>query len=65
MAAAQRMGHSDPSVTLRVYGHLFDGAQAKLSEQLDALREATVNAPKTGEVVGLDGWRGTTQTGHA
>lgn len=59
------MGHSDPSITLRVYGHLFEGTQAKLSEQLDALREATINAPKTGEVVALDDRRPRTQTGHA
>ena len=61
----ERMGHSDPSVTLSVYGHLFEGTQARLSEQLDALREATVNAPKTGQVVGIDSWRDRTQAGHA
>ncbi len=64
LAVAQRMGHSDPSVTLSVYGHLFEGTQARLSEQLDALREATVNAPKTGQVVGIDSWRDRTQAGH-
>jgi integrase len=41
LAIAQRMGHSDPSVTLRQYGHLFDGAQEQLSERLDSLRRAT------------------------
>ena len=28
LAVAQRMGHSDPAITLRVYGHLFEGTQA-------------------------------------
>ena len=36
------MGHSDPSVTLREYGHLFEGVQEQLTEKLDDLREATV-----------------------
>ena len=45
LAVAQRMGHSDPSVTLREYGHLFEGAQEKLSDQLDRLRATT--APTT------------------
>ena len=40
------MGHSDASITLRVYGHLFKGTQARLSEQLGALREATANSQK-------------------
>jgi integrase len=38
LAVAQRMGHTDAGVTLKVYGHLFEGVQAKLTEQLDALR---------------------------
>jgi integrase len=41
LAVAQRMGHSDPTVTLRVYGHLFDGIQEKLTEELDQLRRDT------------------------
>jgi integrase len=41
LAVAQRMGHSDPGVTLREYGHLFEGVQERLSEQLDQLRQAT------------------------
>lgn len=47
LAVAQRMGHSDPSVTLREYGHLFEGVQEHLSEQLDHLR-ATTTAPTDG-----------------
>lgn len=41
LAVAQRMGHSDPSVTLREYGHLFQGVQEQLSAKLDELRETT------------------------
>ncbi len=54
LAIAQRMGHSDPSVTLRNYGHLYEGAQAKLSEQLDALRAATAIPPAEASVIDLD-----------
>jgi integrase len=43
LAVAQRMGHSDPAVTLREYGHLFEGTQGKLSDQLDELR--TLSTP--------------------
>jgi integrase len=38
LAVAQRMGHSDASVTLREYCHLFAGVQERLSEQLEELR---------------------------
>jgi integrase len=40
LAVAQRMGHTDPSVTLRVYGHLFEGVQEELTERLDRRRQA-------------------------
>jgi|SRR5271166_911320 len=53
LAVAQRMGHSDPSVTLREYGHLFEGAQEKLSEQLDELRQATADQRPRAKVVNL------------
>lgn len=49
LALAQRMGHSDPAVTLRVYGHLFEGTQAELSRRLDDLRAST--APGTPTMV--------------
>ena len=65
LAIAQRMGHADASVTLRVYGHLFKGTQQKLSEKLDALREATAGEHRTGDVVTIDKRRDLTQTGHA
>lgn len=65
LAVAQRMGHSDAAFTLRVYGHLFEGVQAKLSEQLDALRIKTANTPQMGAVVNLDARRDLTPTGLA
>ena len=40
LAVAQRMGHSDPSVTLRVYGHLFEGVQQELTDRLDRRRQS-------------------------
>jgi hypothetical protein len=52
LAVAQRMGHSDATVTLREYGHLFAGVQKRLSEQLEELR-ATSAATTPGEVVPL------------
>lgn len=51
LEVAQRMGHTDASITLRVYGHLFEGAQHRLTEKLDALREAT--QPTSGAVTPL------------
>jgi integrase len=40
LAVAQRLGHTDPGVTLRVYGHLFEGAQEELTDRLDRRRQA-------------------------
>jgi integrase len=34
---AERVGHSDPSLTLRVYSHLLPGAQTAAAERLDKL----------------------------
>jgi hypothetical protein len=48
------MGHSDANVTLSVYGHLFEGAQAKLTEQLEALRQTIADAPDNAAVINLD-----------
>jgi integrase len=39
LAVAERMGHTDPAVTLRVYGHLFDGVQAQLTDRLERRRQ--------------------------
>ena len=44
LALAQRMGHSDPAMTLRLYCHLFEGAQVELSERTDVLRAASLPA---------------------
>ncbi|MCA1707009.1 MAG: site-specific integrase [Actinobacteria bacterium] len=41
LAVAQRMGHADPNVTLRIYGHLFEGVQEELTAKLDELRSMT------------------------
>jgi len=43
------MGHSDPAITLRLYGHLFEGAHSELSEKVDELRAAT--EPAVGTIV--------------
>jgi len=51
LEVAQRMGHTDASITLRVYGHLFEGAQERLTEKLDSLRRQS--ATTTGTVVAL------------
>jgi hypothetical protein len=61
LAVAQRMGHSDPSVTLREYGHLFAGAQEQLSQQLDDLRVRS-SSPTLGEVLPMVVGE---QSGHA
>jgi len=53
LAIAQRMGHTDPSVTLRVYGHLFAGAQEDLTQRLDDLRRVSPD-PASGDVVQLE-----------
>ena len=41
LEVAQRMGHTDAAVTLRQYGHLFEGTQAALTEKLEAERVRT------------------------
>ena len=55
LAVAQRMGHTDPSVTLRVYGHLFEGVQQELTDRLDQRRQSASRAvePSTAPVVDL------------
>jgi integrase len=39
LAVAERMGHTDPAVTLRVYGHLFEGVQSQLTDRLERRRQ--------------------------
>jgi integrase len=53
LAVSQRMGHSDSSVTLREYGHLFEGTQERLTEQLDGLVQATAGHPPASPMVDL------------
>jgi len=53
LAISQRMGHTDPALTLRVYGHLFAGAQEELTRRLDELRWSVPPKGATGEVVPL------------
>jgi hypothetical protein len=52
LAVAQRMGHSDASVTLREYGHLFAGVQERLTEQLEEFRAQSAKTTP-GDVVPL------------
>jgi integrase len=54
LAIAQRMGHSDPAVTLRVYGHLFGGAQEELTERLDNLRNSELAKASGGAVIPIN-----------
>jgi integrase len=53
VAVAERMGHSDPSITLRVYGHLFEGVQQQLTDRLETRREAAVKTPGPAELGNL------------
>jgi integrase len=54
LAVAERMGHADPAITLRVYGHLFEGVQEQLTAKLEATRQAAEQAPQEGQIVGLN-----------
>jgi integrase len=51
LAVAQRLGHADPAITLRVYGHLFEGVQEALTDRLEERRKAA--SAGGGEVVPL------------
>ena len=53
LAVAQRMGHTDPAVTFRVYGHLFAGAQEELTERLDSLRRGSSRTSGVSDIVDL------------
>jgi integrase len=55
LALAERMGHTDPAITLRTYGHLFEGVQEQLTERLDQRRRGLAEAPPgTGGIVGIN-----------
>jgi hypothetical protein len=47
------MGHTDPAVTLRVYGHLFAGAQEELTDRLDNLRRGSSRSSSVSDIVEL------------
>jgi integrase len=51
LEVAQRMGHTNAAITLKVYGHVFEGAQARLTAKLDELRQSTRS--KEAEVIAL------------
>ena len=55
LEVAQRLGQTDATMVLRVYGHLFAGAQEALTSKLDALHGKTMReAPATiGDVVAI------------
>ena len=65
LEVAHRMGHTDPAVTLREYGHLFPGSQLKLTDKLEELRQATAPDLSGAEVVVLDERRAAGSPGHA
>ena len=46
MLVAQRLGHADPSMTLRVYGHLYPSAEAAVADALDAAHQASPATPE-------------------
>jgi integrase len=43
LEVARVAGHADPSITLRVYSHLMEGALAEAADRYDPLRSGTVN----------------------
>jgi hypothetical protein len=47
------MGHTDPAVTLRVYGHLFAGVQEELTDRLDSLRQGSGRGSGKSDIVEL------------
>ena len=40
-AISERMGHTEIGVTMNVYGHLFEGKQKELTQDLDDLLDRT------------------------
>jgi integrase len=45
----ERLGHSDPSLTLGVYTHVVSGDDARIAEQLDALLRGAANGEEKGQ----------------
>lgn len=48
LEVAHRLGQTDATMVLRVYGHLFEGAQEALTDKLDALHGKTMRAARKG-----------------
>jgi hypothetical protein len=44
---------------LKVYGHLFEGAQQKLTDQLDELRESTAGTIEPAQIIDITEGRDT------
>lgn len=61
-AVAQRLGHADPAMTLRVYTHLFEGVQEGLTDALDALATAPLTEPSVVPLGSTKRARGSTQS---
>ncbi|MFK7603522.1 hypothetical protein ACI3L1_15060 [Deinococcus sp. SM5_A1] len=52
---AERLGHADASITLKVYSHVLDGQCRRSAQSLDSLLEVaerTAIHPATGKNVG-------------
>jgi integrase len=45
LTVAEHLGHSDPSITLRVYSHLFKGWEVEMTSGLDAIYTRASHAP--------------------
>lgn len=63
LTVGQRQGHTDPSITLRIYGHVYDKAQEKLTDDLDHLRAATLAEMRHPDVIQLKARRGEASDG--
>jgi integrase len=64
LAIAQRMGHTSPATTLRVYEHLFAGAQEDLTRRLDSLCQTGVRRRDGADVIELSRSRGAGPSGR-
>jgi integrase len=53
LVVSKMLGHADPSITLKVYGHLYPSDLAAVADRLDAIHTAaTQSAPAGGAIVG-------------
>ena len=64
-AISERWGHTEIGVTINVYGHLFEGAQGELTQNLDDLLERSRSAVYDEGGKRADGaWKRACHTGH-